>query len=234
MNREEEKFAFNKFLRAFGKLPDGEKTESPDFIIPTEKGRIGVELTELIFEKINGISIAEIYSIEDSIVKLVQFDFDKKSKKKIWATISFQDNIKISGKDKILLAQEISLFIINSLENYLDEHLENLEILENLPKGVRGIYFDIVPFFTESLISPMRGKWPPPIDFETLNEVILKKNRNLLRYKAKVDFVYLVILVSLSFKSHHGDFVNAGSLISNDFDKIFLFNTLSDKVFEIK
>lgn len=148
MNREEEKLAFNKFLIAIGNLPNGEKSESPDYIIKTDKSKIGVELTELIFEKINGISIAELYSLEDSIVKLVRGDFDTKSNIKIWATISFQDNLSVNGKEKIMLAEEISSVILNTLKKDQYEDLKNIEIIENLPKGVRGIYFDIVSFFT--------------------------------------------------------------------------------------
>ena len=80
----------------------------------------------------------------------------------------------------------------------------------------------------------MRSKCSGTFNIENLSPVVIKKNTLIPRYKTNVDIVYLVIIESFSAHSNNGEFLQTGSIVPNDFDKIFLFNILSNKLFEIK
>ena len=233
MNTDQEIFAFNRFINLYGQLEFGEKSKYPDFIVKSGNKKIGIELTELIYEKNHGVLLSKKYALEDKIAKQTIIEFDQQCNKRIWASIQFQDKLSISSARKKGLAQEISSMLINTINSYPEE-TNNIEITENLPNELQGIYFDIVSFLTESLIYSMRSKWSGTFNIENLSPVVIKKNTLIPRYKTNVDIVYLVIIESFSAHSNNGEFLQTGSIVPNDFDKIFLFNILSNKLFEIK
>ena len=234
MNREDEKVAFQIFLDLYRKLPPGEKSERPDFVINLNGEKIGVELTELMEEKVHPYSSAAKYSLEDKIAKSAQIQYNSLSIKKVQAHLRFADNLNLALSEVDTLAAKISKIILNSVNEvpYILSH--NYEIQDNLPKGVSGIYYDIAPFMSESHFSIWRGKWTGSFSIDYLNKVINKKEKNINQYRKIVDQIYLLIIEGFNFSGNLGQFEFKGSLTENNFDKIFLLQILSRRLHEIK
>jgi hypothetical protein len=234
MNIEEEKIAFKIFLELYGKLPPGQKSERPDFIINLNNEKIGVELTELMEEKVQTYSSAARYSLEDKIAKSAQVQYDFLSSKKILSHLRFVDNLKLALSEVDTMATKIAITILNSVTKLPYVLSQSFEIQDDLPKGVSGIYFDIAPFMPESHFSVMRGKWTGSFDIDFLNKTINKKEKNIIPYRKKVDQIYLLIIEGFNFSGYLGQFEQKGLLTKNSFDKIFLLQIMSRQLHEIK
>lgn len=234
MNVEDEKFVFNIFLELYGKLPPGEKSERPDFVINLNGKKIGVELIELMEQKVQTYSSAAKYSLEDKIAKSAQIQYDSLSGKKVLAHLRFADNLKLPLREVDTLAATIAKAILNSVKDlpYVLSH--NQEIQDDLPKGVSGIYYDIAPFMPESHFSIWRGKWTGSFNIDFLNKVINKKEKNISSYRKNLDQIYLLIIEGFNFSGYLGQFEFKGSLTENNFDKIFLLQIMSRQLHEIK
>lgn len=233
MNKDQELLSFHRFLELNKHLNTWERSESPDFIITYENRKIGIEITELIFETIHGVPIAKKYSLEDEIIKLVYKELRLKSHFKILASIQFDEKLNVSKKDMGIFASKISEIISNFLigkPNILTHHLA---IIEDLPAGVNGVYLDIIPLLGDSIIYAQRGKCPVQITIDHLNDLIKRKNKIIELYKRKVDEIYLVIVHGLSFSSTHGNFSINTKVIPNEFNRIFLLDVFHTEIIEI-
>jgi len=234
MNAEEESFAFKIFLEHHGKLSNGEKSESPDFIINQDGKKIGVELIELMEKPDMPIPTSAKYSLEDKIAKSAQRQFDLVSNRQLMVNLQIVENLRLSLSKVDHLASQIVEVLLKSTKDSPNVLTHNLEITENLPNGILNIYYDITPFLTESLFSVMRGKWTGSFTLNDLNRAINKKETYISLYRRKVDLIYLLIIEGFSFSSHLGSFEKIGSIAANGFDKIFLLKVMSRQLFEIK
>jgi hypothetical protein len=235
MNIEEEKIAFKIFLELFGKLPPGEKSERPDFIIYHNSKKIGVELTELMEEKVKTYSSAAQYSLEDKIAKSAQVKYDSISERKIAAHLRFVENFNLALKDVDTFAAKIAKLIYENVKELPYVLRPNYEILDDLPKQISGVYFDIAPFMIESHFSVWRGKWGNlSFNIDFLNKSINKKERSINQYLKNVDQIYLLIIEGYHFSGYLGQFEFKGSLAENHFDKIFLLQIMSRQIHVIK
>ncbi|MGA2407164.1 MAG: hypothetical protein ABSF81_10495 [Bacteroidales bacterium] len=234
MNSYNEEFAFKIFRELHGNLPDGEKSESPDFIINLDCKRIGIELTELMEEDPGPLSLAAKYSLEDKISKSAQRQFDNRSDKRIMVNLQIVQKLNLSSHKINHLGSEIAQILIKATKDYPNVLSHHHEINENLPKEILNIYFDITPFMTESHFSVIRGKWTDSFNLNDLNRIIIKKDKYALNYRLKVDKLYLLIIEGFAPNSWYGPFTMTGSIIENNFDKIFLLKIMSRQLYEIK
>ena len=234
MNPTDELFAFKIFLELHGKLSTGKKSESPDFIINLNGNNIGIELTELMEDVVSPFSTAARYALEDKIAKSAQRKYDLVSNKRIIAHLQISENIKLPmHKIEILGNQiaEILIFTTKDMPYVLSHHHE---IIDDLPNGILGIYYDITPFMTDSHFSVWRGKWTGTFDINYLNKAIIKKENYITAYRQNVDQIYLLIIEGFTFSSYLGQFEHKGTLCDNTFDKIFLLQVMSRQLFKIK
>lgn len=234
MNTYNEEFAFKLFRELHGNLPDGEKSESPDFIINLDGKMIGIELTELMEEDSGPLSLAAKYSLEEKIAKSAQRQFDNRSDKRIMVNLQIVEKLNLPSYKITHLASEIAQILINTTKDFPDVLSNNHEIIENLPNEILNIYFDITPFLTESHFTVMRGKWTGSFNINDLVRLIIKKNKYTLDYRRKVDLLYLLIIEGFAPKSWYGSFMMTGSAIENDFDKVFLLKIMSRQLYKIK
>jgi hypothetical protein len=234
MNSADEEFAFKIFLELHGELPTGEKSVCPDFVINHNGKKIGVELIELMENISQPFSSAAKYSLEDKIAKSDQRQFDLISNKKLMVNLQIVENLNLPQHKINYLASQIVDILTNTINDkpYVLSH--NLEIIENLPKQIVNIYYDITPFLTESHFSVMRSKWTGSFNLNDLNRSIGKKENNVKTYRKNVDLIYLLIIEGFTFSSYLGPFEKKGNIINNSFDKIFLLKVMSRELFEIK
>jgi hypothetical protein len=234
MNSADEELAFKIFLELHGELPTGEKSVCPDFIINLDGNKIGIELTELMDDVVSQYSTPAKYAIEDKIAKSAQQKFELISSKRIIVHLQIVENL-ILPKHKIeVLGNQIAEILVETIKDssYILSH--HLEIIEDLPNGILGIYYDIAPFMPESHFSVWRGKWTGSFDINYLNKAISKKENNIMTYRRNVNQIYLLIIEGFSFSSYLGPFEFRGTAIDNSFDKIFLLQVMSRLLFKIK
>jgi hypothetical protein len=234
MNSTDEEFAFKIFLELNGKLPTGEKSECPDFIINLNGKKIGIELTELMEDVVSPFSTAAKYALEDKIAKSAQQKYDLKSNKRIIAHLQIVENLNLPKHKIEMLGNQISEILIKTTKDspYILSH--HHEIIDDLPNGILGIYYDMTTFMPESHFSVWRGKWTGSFDINHLNIAISKKENNIKAYRRNVDQIYLLIIEGFSFSSYLGPFEFKGTTIDNSFDKIFLLQVMSRLLFNIK
>src|SRR5690242_18126580 len=92
-----ERNIFERFIKIYSDLPSGSvfKSESPDFLIKTDEGTIGVEITKIVNEKNPGdrFSPAERNSVEQKISKEAERQFYNNSNIALYVNFSFHDSI---------------------------------------------------------------------------------------------------------------------------------------------
>jgi hypothetical protein len=234
MNPVDEEFAFKIFLELNGELPLGEKSECPDFIINLNGEKIGIELTELMEDVASTFSTPARYALEDKIAKSAQLKYDLISNKRIIAHLQIVENLKLPKHKIEVLGNQISEILLQTTKDspYILSH--HHEIIDDLPNGILGIYYDMTPFMPESHFSVWRGKWTGSFDINHLNKTITKKENNINAYRRNVDQIYLLIIEGFSFSSYLGPFEFKGTTIDNSFDKIFLLQVMSRQLYNIK
>src|SRR5664280_2102331 len=159
MNSADEKLAFKIFQELHGELPTGEKSVCTDFIINLDGKKIGIELTQVMEDVVSQFSTAAKYAREDKIAKSAQQKYDLISSKRIITHLQIVENLKLPKHKIEVLGDQIAEILVKTTKDspYILSH--NLEIIDDLPNGILGIYYDITPFMPESHFSVWRGKW---------------------------------------------------------------------------
>ena len=179
-------------------------------------------------------SPAAKYALEDKIAKSAQQKYDLKSNKRIIAHLQIVENLNLPKHKIEMLGNQISEILIKTTKDspYILSH--HHEIIDDLPNGILGIYYDMTTFMPESHFSVWRGKWTGSFDINHLNIAISKKENNIKAYRRNVDQIYLLIIEGFSFRSYLGPFEFKGTTSDNSFDKIFLLQVMSRLLFNIK
>lgn len=234
MNFDQEKYAFNKFLELYKKLPMGEKSESPDFLIKTDNGTIGVELTEIINERTKEYEPAQIYSLEGKITEHAKNEFTKLTKKKLLVSIEFRDNLRMNNGRIKELGQEIAQLLYNQTLYLPDNELcYNGEVKGILPRELSLISFDVAPLLNELIWQPIRQKFIENLEAKHLNKVIEKKEKLISVYRTKADKIFLLMTKGFIPNSWYGDFIDR-RIKDSQFDKVFLLRIMTNELIELQ
>lgn len=234
MNFDKEKYAFEKFLELYKKLPMGQKSESPDFLIKTDNGTVGVELIEIINEQTKEYTPDQIYSIEDKVTEYAKTEFEKLTKKKLLVSIGFHDNLKMNNRRVKELGQQIAHLLYKQTLHLPDNELfYSGEIKGILPTELSLISFDIVPFLDELIWQPIRQKFIEYLEAKHLNKAIEKKEKLIAAYKTKADKVFLLMTEGFLPRSWYGDFKDR-QIQDSQFDKVFLLRIMTNELIELK
>ncbi len=252
----------NLFVQAYRNFPtiaDIKKSERPDFIVDTPKKRIGVEVTELKYDRDDSefnmrahedflnqlMDIAlEKYqrAVQDSMLPLV---VDVQFSDRISPLVATANNKEAEKADLIRmgLAEEIAVivadnmpmatgkqYIVDRTSKYGDQRLPML-VERILITNVSGLLKDHLWFASIST----RVK---PLSIESVVQRIKDKDQKLSGYATDCDEQWLLIVQNSFLMSAHYDPVAANKALRHRyptrFDRVLVFERSQAKVSELK
>ncbi len=223
-----EKFISNEILGLI--VYKIKEDETPDFSLKLEEKLVSIEHTLLV-----NPDLQQKEKYKDKIIQEAQKLFENKYNERLYAMISFQENVLQFGK------------------KYEKEYINHVfEFVERLYLNNQKFEFELSSKLSEEITDLIEGihihnrlnfsHWQhfgaytvDQIDKEWFKGVIHKKEQNIKNYKEIFDENWLLLVsdfgTEASTKSFRGfDF----SEITTQFDKIYLYSYMSDKITVVK
>lgn len=218
-----EGFPNGKIINNFQKPPGD---NSPDFILNTVKGYIGIELTRLCEGKTEyGIIPSEQDNLRKKLAEQVQSYYSLKySMFFIVAVLRFKNEIKLRDNTLSKIAKDIAEIIRNSsfsendyiyITNKLPECLELIIVMKENEHVI--IFVEPSMLFSEA-----------PLSIGILSGMIKKKSAMIPKYTKnyKLDEKWLLCIIAPIGNLTNSSLPNINKQINKcDFDKVFVFET---------
>ena len=234
-----EEIHFLEFQKAYKGFPNGEIINnfqnppcdnSPDFILNTVKGYIGIELTRLYEGKTKyGIIPSEQDNLRIKLAEQVQSAYSLKYNNfPIVAVLRFKNEIKLRNNTLSENAKDIAEIIRNSSlkENgytYITDELpEYLGMIAVMKENEHVIIFD----------EPSMSFSETPLSIDILSEMIKKKSAMIPKYTKNYKFYekWLLCIIEPIGNLTNSSLPSINNQISKcDFDKVYVFEINKNK-----
>ena len=240
MTTEEKKDLERKFTQAFlqaigypnqANLLDH---EVPDFLL-IESKLIGIEVTQIFTEPSNGqVQRIRIEGGWDDVLELALKKWHDSGKAKVDVRIMFNDTIHIPKVSKEIIVNEV----IALIEKYLPNPGESFWT----PDDIMGLPHGIVEFHIhrdKGIESPAwrchDSAWTSQLTSELVQKSITKKEEERNEYLQSCDKIWLLLV--LFGRRPSGSYITHEKVHQEkyrfEFDKVFLFDSLPKKVWEL-
>ncbi|MBP5366632.1 MAG: hypothetical protein J6Y82_12070 [Bacteroidales bacterium] len=242
----------NLFASSYNLFPIGviTKSECPDFILKTEKKRIGIELTELKYERTD--TQFNMRAHED-FLSAIMFDaqeiFERQSCLRLVVDVHFSEKIgpavllEPGVQEGILirkgLSESISRIVIDNLpeatgKKYIVDRTSKYGDI-NLPMMIESIHIiNVSGRMDESLWYASISTKVKPISVESISQRIKDKDGKLAKYDKQCDEQWLVIIQNSFLMSSLYDPVAAQRALKHHykskFNRVFVFERSEAKV----
>jgi len=245
----------NLFAESCSCFPIGkvEKSECPDFIVTTQHKKIGIELTELKYErrdtKFNMRAHEDFLS---GIMLRAQMIYDKKHELVLVVDVHFSDNIapdivlSPDSDDADLLRVGLSESIAKIVEDNLPEATGKKYIVDrmskygdiNLPKVIESVHIiNMTGRLEEALWYASISTRVKPLSVESIAQRIEDKNQKMLKYDDTCDEQWLLIIQNSFLMSSQYDPVAVKRALkhrySSRFKRVFVFERSEAHVTEL-
>lgn len=245
----------NLFAESCSCFPIGkvEKSECPDFIVTTEQKRVGIELTELKYERRDkefNMRAHEDYL--SGIMLRAQTIYDKKHELVLVVDVHFSDNIapeivmSPDSDDADLLRVGLSESIAKIVEDNLPEATGKKYIVDrmskygdiNLPKVIEAVHItNVTGRMSDALWYASISTRVKPLSVESIAQRIDDKNHKMLKYDNTCDEQWLLIIQNSFLMSSQYDPVMVKRALkhrySSRFKRIFVFERSEGRVTEL-
>ncbi len=227
------------FRSANSGFPNGKlkASESPDFVLATlPKNKIGIELTRLYFDNSDIGENEVIHNIGREIVSKACEFFEMTSSWKLFVKVSFSDKCKVMQEKQLLLSVLIANAIKESVKAKKAGSFFSIYLTENLPDEIDGIFMAAHPSLSSS-VWEVAGFSKKSFEIAQLIRQLISKKEDKLRLyqKQRLNQYWLIITVDRLNKMQSNklnSFIfNSGN--SFQFQKIFLFDLLKARIFQI-
>lgn len=227
------------FRSAYPDFPKGKlkASESPDFVLDiASRKKIGIELTRLYFDDFyNGENEVSDNIGKEIVNKACEF-FEMASSLKLFVKVSFSDKYKVIQEKQLLLSILIADTVRESVKTAKTGSFFSISQTTNLPDEIEGIFMATHPSLAGSFWE-MAGFSKK--SFETtqvIRQLISKKEDKLQLYQKKRLNQYWLVITADRLNNLQSEKLN--SLIFNNgnssqFQKIFLFDLLKARIFQI-
>lgn len=228
--KEKELFILNNFIENFKCFPEGliEQTESPDFIVHSNLGNIGIELAE-IFQDSHVGKASKLKQREnlhrkfgEQLVKKLEEMMHKK--KSFSLDISFNDHQSFTVKQISSLIDkcwpECIEFLWNESEGFA--RIENMGT--NLPYEVNEIFILLSKQEYNPVYCNSQGGTVAILNNDHLDNTLAKHDLALAKYQKCLEY-WLIIREGNYYAGRFSDRINISTPIKSNFDKVFLFRT---------
>lgn len=240
---QEEKWIFDNFKMLYNNFPEcniDDKGESPDFVLKTISGNIGIELTKLYWEQNNNEQtiFQEQESLQSKVSELLLNKLDTSNLKPTYIGLSILDKVKLTKKNIIVLVDCIFDFIS---ENQPDDgqtlkfdEFEDTEILYDFIQFIRISHVRNNDMFDVCIPSTA---WIPSLKDCDLKRVIDKKELKIHKYLKRADSLWLLISIDTSSLATFYKGTETMSILktefSTKFDKVFVISVNRGKLMEL-
>lgn len=242
------------FRSSYSSFPLGEveKSECPDFLIHSKKGLIGLELTELKYDRDNVTFNPRGHEKWlESIMDAAQQEFEAASDQKLIVDVHFYNEL---GPAVSHPKEEPSLLMHDGLKEAIGRIVaENVPestgqqyIIDrnskygylNLPSIIEAIYVkNVTGRFEEGLWYAGISAMVKPLSVESVGQRIADKNLKISHYNSKCDKMWLMIIQNSFLMSSQYDPQNAYRALHHRylsmFDRVFVFERSEGKVTEL-
>ncbi len=242
--KSEERNILEYFSRLYHDFPKGKiiETESPDFIVsPGPKQRLGIEITRLTQAKVENqkFSPARGNNHENDILQEAQKIYNHKNDSVPLAlSIGFKTNIEIDEEETLDIANEIADDVSNKVRHASPD--SEFQFFVEDPRA--GNYIDFIegkhfPGINVSAWLNAGGFQIPDFSREYLVNRIHSKEQKLPLYrKNNLNFIWLILVTdslqrTVSFNLFNQ--IEAWNLES-EFDRVFLFEIVENKIYIVK
>ncbi|CAA7196801.1 hypothetical protein [Chryseobacterium potabilaquae] len=241
--KEEEKQIFESFQKAYDDFPIGKccPFEGPDYLIYTAEKKIGIEITEIIFNNnpSNRKTTKETESLYNRIGNLLCEKLDEILNFKFILSINFNSD-DFTNKQKPKISKKTISKIVETTINYFKEIKwpddctnKDFDDWKRLPPQINNI--NIYKQFIEeepSYYDESTGGALPSLTLEYLKSTLENKEKCLKKY-SQCDEYWLLLFergssLSTSFKSIET------FEVATTFDKVFIYRNSKDRVFKLK
>jgi hypothetical protein len=224
-----------EFKKMFHAFPEGKisKCESPDFIVDTLSGTLGVEISEVFQDSHKGKSILQERSsisskfAEDLIQKVqshLPFTFT------IIVQLSSSNFIKQHQRENLL--NELMNLCVNALGQAKNKEFIKIEGLRILPKEKNRIYLCRYDDLKVSVNNQAEGGIKSNLLNDHIKPIIAKKDRVIGRYQ-KCDDYWLIIKEGNYYAGSFGE-IELLLPIESKFNKLFLYRSAISQVIQLK
>lgn len=233
-NRERQRNRELKFVLNFLKQKDlvfddliALPNDPPDFVFKKEGNYIGLEMVEL-WPKINSKPTVSAY---EKVIKIAESQFLNLSNQLLSLSFTFRGHIDTSKGQDIKLGGIIASWVSDVLLNEIDSLNPNYTFSNPLPEipELREVKYDS---FNACIVSKwhlsMELKFCIPISSNEVNELILKKRKQIQSWNKEYDYFNKWLLVVLT-DDPSSTFLNYQQILGNWnknglFDEIFFFD----------
>lgn len=216
-------------------IPDG---AGPDFIVATDRGEIGIEVTEVVREATrSGISRRQMEGIREQVLAGAKKLWEEARGPCLEVHVHFNEHRTSSKKDISRVAAELAPFVrahVPPVGESLHLNRHNREAAA-LPKEVSAIGIIRLASHTRSYWLSPDADWEATLSVEQLQARITAKNSKAARYRSAVGTVWLLIVLDSRRLSGWFDFQGAAleAVYESMFDRIFLFDRFRATIREL-
>ena len=213
-------------------------SESPDFIIPQNDKKLGIEIIEYVRGQNSGESAlrrAEI--VRQRIIDKANDKFYKTKDDPLWVLFSWYPRKHPRKTDVAKLALVAVSTIMKHIPNELFEsiEIENKELAQTpLKEFVRKIRVTKVRNEKQALWSSIESGWIS-VQSDEIQEIISSKSIKVEKYKEKCDEIWLIIVADgQHISSNVGlEHIKPNNQYSSEFDKIIFYDRFTQNIINL-
>lgn len=243
------------FRSSYTSFPIGEvtKSECPDFLIETHKGLIGLELTELMYDRNDQkFNLRAHESWLESIMYDAQTEFEAHNDLKLIVDVHFSNELGPSvarpkEDPSILIHDGFKEAILKMVNENIPEATGQRYIIDrnskygylNLPSKIEAIYIkNVTGRFDDGLWYAGISTMVKPMSVQSVAERIASKNAKLSHYNHDCVKNWLMIIQNSFLMSSQYDQKLVERALTHQyvslFDKVFVFERSEGQVTELR
>ena len=238
--KQRERIHIERFLGANSSLPGGtiEDSERADFLLHTDQGVIGIEVTRVVAEsELDGTIPMEQDSLQDRVLTGVKKCLDDVKARSAIVSVFFDDSVKITKASVDNIARRISKLVSDGIRTLEDSDYDSFSISDEelLPEEILEILIYAGSTLKSFSVNSPKFFHPSSLSVDLLSAKISNKESVALSPNLKCREVWLVVVMEGLSKGT--TFEVDDSILSHTyktkFDRVFLFGSFEKKTFEI-
>lgn len=238
--KQRERIHIERFLGANSSLPSGtiEDSERPDFLLHTDQGLIGMEVTRVVADpESDGTTPMEQDSLRDRVLTGVKKCLDDLKDRSAIVSVFFDDSVKITKNNVDGIARRISKLVSDCIRTLEDSDYDSFSISDEelLPEEILEILIYTGSTLKSFSVSLPKFFHASSLSVDSLSAKISNKESVALSSNLKFREVWLVVVMEGLSKGT--TFEVDDSILSHTyktkFDRVFLFGSFEKKTFEL-
>ena len=237
--KDRETAALKMLQRYLPDFPQGqvEQTETPDFLVRTNSGVLGIELTLLHRDTPDGKSpMQEQEALQRQILQKTKELYDSRNGPPIHVTVHFNPNYRLRKRDVGTVPTSIMNLVLDAMQtDGKCEIKEDEGNWETFPQAIAYVHPYRHCVLKQSTWCPISAEFVPALPAEQLQRAIDKKNLRCATYKRRCSEIWLLLVAEGSglssmfgippeLRSHR---------FCTSFDKVLLLGDFDGRVIEL-